>query len=604
MKRAVAVLLVVFLAFFAVLPIAADAVTPFDASIAEIERAVAQSVGKDTAGAAVVLVKNGAVMMADGFGYADLSTRVLVTSDATFELGGLSAIFVSMAALRLCDVGALSLDADIAAYLPAAFFEELGLSYPVTTRQLLTGRAGFGGRLFDISFTNDEYCFESLEEALLADVPEQVTAPDTVYAYSQFGVALAAYIVENVSGIPYHAYVTNEILIPLGMHDTVLSFTADTVPKKPIIGYHNTADGSFLQPAEGYRTYAGLYPATGAASTPADLARLLTWLVSDDGTLLLPATKAQLFDTVTSGMFAPAAMTLGARGSVYTCRSATNCFGISLALDRITGQAVLVLTNTQKNTLLDLPQAMLVGHAPAFSLPEGEHVELKTLCGTYLSMSGETHTLVGRMLAMQDRVTVSENDDGTLSFLGMRLMQIARGVFADADGAADQPVVQFLFDEAGEVSAVLTVDGAGYTPLPFYYARVPSALLFGLLLLLAVRFLLCGLLALARSVSGRSKGDEAIPLRFVLPDILAALLSLLVAAQITVAYNAGVAMLSSFYLAMQIMALLFGIGATVGYLFAFVSSVLDRKAHKRIAYTAILFLIFLFLICFWGFTVI
>lgn len=604
MKKAVAVLLVFFCIFSAVLPIAADTFTPFDASIAEIELAVAESVGKDTAGAAVVLVKNGAVMMTDGFGYAELSARVLVTADATFELGDLSALFVAIAALRLAETGALSLDADIAAYLPAAFFEKLGLSHPVTTRQLLTGCAGFGGRLFDISFTNDAYCFESLEEALLADVPEQVTPPGTVYAYSRFGVALAAYIVENVSGTPYHAYVTNEILVPLGMHDTVQSFTADTVLKKPVFGYHNTADGVFSQPAEGYRTYAGLYPATGVASTPADLARLLAWLVGDDGTLLQAATKSQLFDTVTSGMFAPAAMTLGAKGTVYTCRSATNCFGISLSLDRATGQAVLVLTNTPQSTLLDLPQAMLVGHAPAFTLPEGEMAELKTLCGTYLSVSGETHTFVGRMLAMQDRVAVTQNEDGTLSFLGMRLTQIARGVFANADGAANQPVVQFLFDEEGEVSAVLTVDGACYTPLPFYYARVPSAVLFGLLLLLAVRFFLYGLLGLARRISGRGGSDEATPLRLVLPDILAALLSALVAIQIMVAYNAGVAMLSSFYLAMQIMVLLVGIGATAAYLFAFVSSVLDRKEHKRIAYSSILFLIFLFLICFWGFTVI
>ena len=603
MKKAIAVLLVVFCVFSAVLPVAADTLTPFDASIAEIERAVAQSVGKDTAGAAVVLVKNGTVMMADGFGYADLSTRVLVTSDATFELGDLSALFVSIAALHLAQAGSLSLDSNIAAYLPAAFFEELGLSYPVTTRQLLTGCAGFGGRLFDISFTNDAYCFESLEEALLTDVPAQVTAPGTVYSYSEFGIALAAYVVESVSGTPYHAYVTNEILIPLGMHDTVPSFTADTVSKKQVIGYHHTAEGAFSQPTEGYRTYAGLYPATGAASTAADLARLLAWLVGDDDALLQSATKAQLFDTVSSGMFAPAAMTLGAKGTVYTSRSATNCFGISLALDRAAGQAVLVLTNTPKNTLLDLPQAMLVGQVPTFSLPVGELAELKSLCGTYLSMSGETHTLVGRMLAMQNRVAVTENDDGTLSFLGMRLTQIARGVFADADGAANQPVVQFLLDEAGEVSAVLTVDGDCYTPLPFYYSRVPSAVLFGLLLLLAVRFFLCGLLGLARKISDRGK-DDAIPVRLVLPDILAAVLSVLIAVQIMVAYNAGASMLSSFYLAMQILALLFGIGATAAYLFAFVSSVLDRKEHKRIAYTSILFLIFLFLICFWGFTVI
>ncbi len=604
MKKIITVWLLVACIAMLILPTAAEPATPFDASVAEIERAVAAGVGTDTAGAAVVLVKNGTVVMADGFGYADLATRVLVTSDATFELGGFSSLFAATAVLHLAETGALSLDADIAAYLPADFMAELGLSHPVTTRQLLTGRAGFGGRIFDISFTNDSYCFESLAEALLADVPEQVTVPGTVYAYSEFGIALAAYIVEVVSGVSYEAYVEREILIPLGMTDTVLSFTADTVLKKPAVGYLAAGEGVFETPADGYRTYAGLYPATGAASTAADLARFLTWLTVDNGVLLQPATKAQLFETFANGIFTPAAMVLEAKGTVYTCKASTNCFGVSLALNRLSGQAVLVLTNTPENTLLSLPETMLVGQVPALSLPAGEPVELKPLCGTYLSVTAETHTFVGRMLAMQQRVAVTENDDGTLSFRGMRLTQIARGVFADVNGDAAVPAVQFLFDEEGEVSAVLTADGACYTPLPLYYARVPSALLFGALLLLAVRFLLAGALALARYVGDRNKEGEYAHVRFLLPELLAALLSVLVAVQLLVAYNAGAAVLSSFYLAMQIIVLLVGIGATVAYLFAFVSSVLNRKVHKRIAYAAILYLVFLFLICFWGFTVI
>ena len=190
MKKRIVLTLVLVLVLACVLPVVAAAVAPANAAVATAQTAAASAVGTDTPGAAIVLYESGVLQMADGFGYADLDTRVLITPDTVFEIGDFSALFVAAAALKLADGGRLSLDADIATYLPERFIGKLDLTYPVTARQLLQGRAGFGGRLFDISFEKPEHGFESLEEALLADVPTQIIAPDTVSHYTPFGIAL------------------------------------------------------------------------------------------------------------------------------------------------------------------------------------------------------------------------------------------------------------------------------------------------------------------------------------------------------------------------------------------------------------------------------
>ena len=151
---------------------------------------------------------------------------------------------------------------------------------------------------------------------------------------------------------------------------------------------------------------------------------------------------------------------------------------------------------------------------------------------------------------------------------------------------------------------MVTADGACYYKLPFYYARVPATFLFGVLLLLAAGFALMGLFGLLEWLGEKNKDGERASIWFVLPGLLAALLGILVGVQVLAAYKTGAAMLSSFYFAMRVLALLVGIGATVSYVVAFVSSVLDRKQHKRIAYSAILYLVFVFLICFFNLTVI
>lgn len=580
MKRFYSILLALCMLSCLALPIAAKT-TPFDPSVSAVMSGVSASVGADTAGAAAVVYKNGAVVMADGFGYADLGAKTLVTSATVFEIGDLSALFVTLSALQLGERGLLSLDADIAEYLSADLMAKLALTYPVTVRQLLAGTAGFGGRIFDLSFDKQSHTFETLEEALLADVPSQIAVPGTVRTPSPFGVTLAAMVVEVLSGVPYDTYVSEQLLAPLAMTNTLMR-AGKTPPTGYSVGYTAAGEGNFTD-AEGGKTYSGLYPATGALSTAGDLSRLIAWLFGESDAVLSKTARAAFFDL---------------HGGAT--KGATACFGASLVLDAAKREAVLVLTNTAASTLLRLPETLLPVGTAVVPFPEGEMLEIKDLRGTYAPASLEQRTFVGRYLTTQSRITVTANDDGTLTFGEMRLVQIARGVFADAAGDATAPVLQFFLDAEGNVLGAVTREGEVFTKLPFYYTKAVSTLLAGLLLLLTGGFILLGAFALFEWFTRRqSRGDRLGVLCF-LPELLSALLALFVGAQLLLAYHVGTGALSSVYFALRVLALLAGLGATVVYVLAFVLTVLDRAKHHRIAYSAFIFLGYVFLVCFLG----
>ena len=255
-------------------------IVPADPLVSRIHEQLDLYLGKDTPGAAVVLLRRDAPLFIEGFGYASIEDRNrLITQDATFELGEVSSLFVALAVYVLAEEGKLSLDQDITTYLPKEAVGRLKLNYVTTLRHLLLGTAGFEGRSFDLIFGKDAHRFDSLEKALWADVPEQLYLPGEYYSASPFGIALAAYVVECVTGARYEDYVRERILAPLGMTHTFLNPTEDTVLEQTTVGHVKTNSGEFATGKRQGRSYGGLYPATGAYSTAADMALLMDFLM-------------------------------------------------------------------------------------------------------------------------------------------------------------------------------------------------------------------------------------------------------------------------------------------------------------------------------------
>ena len=167
----------------------------------------------DIPGAVVTVVKDGQVVTTRGYGWSDTGASggnpvAVDPQKSLFRVASISKIPTSISAMQLVEQGKVDLDADISAYLD--FEIERSFDEPLTLRHLLTHSAGFEERWKVVPTTD-------LEAYVKNDPPAQVFAPGTTPAYSNYGMALAGYIVQRVSGQPFEAYVREHVLEPAGM---------------------------------------------------------------------------------------------------------------------------------------------------------------------------------------------------------------------------------------------------------------------------------------------------------------------------------------------------------------------------------------------------
>ena len=223
----------------------------------------------DIAGAVVVVVKDGEVLLQKGYGYADLAERTPVDPETTlFRPGSVSKLFTWTAVMQLVEQGRLDLDADVNQYLDFEIPHRDGT--PVTLRQIMTHTTGMEEQIRGL-ITASEGSITPLGEALKYWVPERIHAPGTTPAYSNYATALAGYIVERVSGLSFDDYVEQRIFQPLGM--TRSSFRQPLPPQLLAgmsKGYARASDGE----AKDYE-FISLAPAGSLAATGADMARFM-----------------------------------------------------------------------------------------------------------------------------------------------------------------------------------------------------------------------------------------------------------------------------------------------------------------------------------------
>jgi CubicO group peptidase (beta-lactamase class C family) len=183
-------------------------------------------------------------------------------------MGSTTKIFIWLLAMQLAQEGRLDLDRDVNAYLGFRIPGKFGK--PITMRHLMTHSAGFAE-----SPLRDRR--RSLREELAANVPPRVYAPGTTVAYSNYGAALAAHIVERLRGRPFDTLVQERLLGPLAM---TRSSIADPLPPelRPLLAEGYSAEA--WEPAQLGRMGELLRP-VGALSAPADdMGRLIAMLLA------------------------------------------------------------------------------------------------------------------------------------------------------------------------------------------------------------------------------------------------------------------------------------------------------------------------------------
>ena len=157
----------------------------------------------DIPGVVVALVKDGQILFAKGYGYADVAAKRPVTVDTTlFRIASISKLFTWTAVMQIVEQGKIELDRDVNEYLD--FRIQATYPQPITLRHLMMHTAGFQEALFNSALPPNQ--LPTLREFLVARLPPRIFPPGETPAYSNYGGALAGYIVERISGQPFKDY--------------------------------------------------------------------------------------------------------------------------------------------------------------------------------------------------------------------------------------------------------------------------------------------------------------------------------------------------------------------------------------------------------------
>lgn len=244
----------------------------------------------DLAGAVIVVVKDGQVLTQRGFGYADAAERTPVDPARTlFRPGSVSKLFTWTAVMQQVEAGKINLDADVNTYLD--FKIPLKDGKPVTMRQLMTHTAGFEehGKL---TMFEDKKFQIPLGDLVKGGIPNRIYAPGTTPSYSNYGTALAGYIVERVTKMSFDDYVEQRIFQPLGMAQSTFR---QPLPK----GFAPWMATGYRQLSAGPSKFeiVGPSPAGGLSSTGADMAKFMIAHLNQGAGLMKPETARTMHDT-------------------------------------------------------------------------------------------------------------------------------------------------------------------------------------------------------------------------------------------------------------------------------------------------------------------
>ena len=218
-------------------------------------------------GAVFVLVKDGEVVLAKGYGVADVSSGRRVDAKTTiFPIASVTKVFTATAVMQLADSGRLDLHSDVNRYLTLLRVPDT-YPQPITTAHLLTHTSGLdelpGRRVKSAEEVRPLHEF-------LANRLVRVHLPGEMTSYSSYGMALAGLILTEISGETFESYLSAHIWRPLGMTQTYIT-VPKTETKNLATAYEISGAKPVALPYEIYQTP----PTSSVVSTSTDMGKFM-----------------------------------------------------------------------------------------------------------------------------------------------------------------------------------------------------------------------------------------------------------------------------------------------------------------------------------------
>lgn len=174
-----------------------------------------QLIAQNIPGITLVVVREGKVIYAKGYGYDSLETRRPVRPEYRFQIGSISKPFAATAIMLLVEQGQVSLDDKLDKFIdrvPAAWCA-------ITLRHILNHTSGLPEYPDDTVFADLAANKPIGEEAMLERFRSYALrwAPGTQYGYSNVGYDILGVILHKLTGKPYFDLLKEKVFVPLGM---------------------------------------------------------------------------------------------------------------------------------------------------------------------------------------------------------------------------------------------------------------------------------------------------------------------------------------------------------------------------------------------------
>jgi CubicO group peptidase (beta-lactamase class C family) len=250
------------------------------------------------AGASLAVSKDGRLIFARGFGYADTASKRKTQPYNRFRIASISKLITAIGIMKLQEDGKLSLNDRVfgpGAILDDPYFREPKDKrvYDITVAHLLSHEAGWTQRYGDQMFMPITIA-ENLGIKPPVDTKSIVRfaldkrlhyTPGTGRAYSNLGYSILGLIIEKVSGMTYEDYCKQFVLEPLGIYDMAIAGNLSSEKSPFEVTYYEPSDvvlkpsiygtGELVTPSYGGNDIKTLGGAGAWLATAPDLMRLL-----------------------------------------------------------------------------------------------------------------------------------------------------------------------------------------------------------------------------------------------------------------------------------------------------------------------------------------
>ncbi len=223
-------------------------------------------------GLSLVLVEGDSIYM-KSWGFADLKSKIPVTSKTLFELGSTSKAFTALAILKLQEDGLIGLDDYVSKYLPCFRCYYFGKEVPITISELLHHTSGIPMEsILRIPMGEDDGMLERTVH--LFNNMKLKRLPGSDYEYATINYDILGLIIEKISKLSFEDYLKEKIFNPL-------KFEYTTVGKPVNANFAKGYKIGFFAPREyDAPRYRGNNPAGYVISNAEDMAKWLRYQLS------------------------------------------------------------------------------------------------------------------------------------------------------------------------------------------------------------------------------------------------------------------------------------------------------------------------------------